>query len=83
MIEFKGALSEEVRQSEMRSQGAAARIKFIVGTVVSAVLLGLVVALKYLASETKPTFTELFSGRVTLFLLLLLVVFTVVIIVSC
>lgn len=82
MIEFNGAISEEVRQKEIKNQAKRIQIRFIIGTIVSAVVLAFVLAVKYLFSETKPTFMELFSGSITPFFLLVFVVFAVMLIVS-
>ena len=83
MIEFNGKISEEIRQSEIKTQAKASRNRFMIGAIVSFVLLALVIVAKYILSETKPTFTELFDGKVTLFLLLLFLVLFGFFIVSC
>ena len=82
MIEFKGAISDEVRKKEINNQAKAAKIRFLILSIASFLLLLAVVAVKYLFSENKPTLTELFSGNVTMFLLLLFIVLLIFFVVS-
>ena len=82
MIEFKGSLSDEIRQKEIKKQSISASIKFIIGTIISAVLLGVVLVIKYTMSKSKPTFKDLFSDEILLFFVLLFVVLTIFMIIS-
>lgn len=82
MIEFKGVISSEVREKEIKNQAKILRNKMLTATIVSFFVLLIVAVLKYIFSNGKPSFVELFTGDVTLFLLILFLVFLILFIIS-
>ena len=82
MIEFKGTISEETRQQEIKNQANAAKIKWLILSIVAGFLLVIVLVSKYLLFDPKPTFAQLFSGEITMFMLFLFLAFLILFIVS-